>query len=341
MSVRIPYCKDLHFTLFILLAVSLGSPLLFASELPVARAVVAPLDEIHEWSATGGLGGDVYRVDLASAGVLNVEVADLAGQPMTLRLGPIGLDGAPGGAPVAPRVVRPYPQRAVVWARVPGTYLVHVYTDRSSARGRGGGRYRMEVGFAALPSSAALDLTAQATTVSPSDTSDGGSADGTSSGDSSGGTVDEWDDDDVSLTAEPNPQEAGRGATPLFVPVCGLARPDDHGESFPCATAVPLGSRLVGRLERDFATDFDTFSFVLAKPATVRLETRGEPDTHGRLFDASGALVAEDDDGGEGVSFLLLRSLPAGRYFLRVEGVGGAQGPYVLETAVRRDEALR
>lgn len=142
--------------------------------------------------------------------------------------------------------------------------------------------------------------------------------------------VDEWDEDNVSLTSAPGAASVVLPAAHV-VPPCGLGDADDHGDSFACATDLPLGSPVSGELRRAAAPDFDVFSFVLTETGTVRLETRGSTDTHGCLFDALGRRVAEDDDGGEGANFRLLRVLPPGRYFLRVEGFRGAEGAYLLE----------
>jgi hypothetical protein len=200
----------------------------------------------------------------------------------------------------------------VVRVREPGVVLVPVSTQVTAERSDGQTVYRLEVAFAPRVSGLVE------TEPPPPDPDPE--------------PVDEWDEDDVSLTTNLSPAPAAF-AVPGGGGLCASTAEDDHGDNRVCATPLRLGSRVVAELHRAAAPDFDVFSFVLAETATVRLETRGDTDTHGRLFDALGHRVAEDDDGGQGSNFRIVRTLPPGRYFLRVEGYRGAEGPYVLESA--------
>ncbi len=126
------------------------------------------------------------------------------------------------------------------------------------------------------------------------------------------------------------------GAPPgvRFFPVCGLVEPDDHGDSQACASAIELGSRAVAEVSKASVTDLDYFSFTLDRHQTVLIETGGATDTYGRLLDATGEILAADDDSGAGVNFRIVEALCPGRYFVRVEGVGSSEGRYVLATGV-------
>ena len=115
-----------------------------------------------------------------------------------------------------------------------------------------------------------------------------------------------------------------------FYPICGAGQLDDHGDSFACATRVRLGTLAAARLDSE---DFDTFSFRVSKYSEVAIETDGDVDTHGRLFDENGTLLGADDDSGRNANFRLAMTLVPGRYFLRVEGIDASQGPFILTTA--------
>ena len=81
------------------------------------------------------------------------------------------------------------------------------------------------------------------------------------------------------------------------------------------------------------ADDVDYWQFTLTEPGTVTLETetsvaasntigRMVRDTVGRLEDARGAPLAEDDDSGTNLNFQIQEALPAGTYYIRVTGYG-------------------
>jgi hypothetical protein len=112
-----------------------------------------------------------------------------------------------------------------------------------------------------------------------------------------------------------------------FRDACLLGEPDDHGDSFSCATEAALGGSKTGEIA---SSDFDVFAFEVESTTTVSLESSGSTDVSGALFDEDGALVAEDDDSGSGSNFLLSQSLSAGRYYVRVGSSNSAQGSYTL-----------
>ncbi len=110
---------------------------------------------------------------------------------------------------------------------------------------------------------------------------------------------------------------------------------DDYADVAACAAPLHPDRPLVGDLANRWHDDSDVFSFVLEEPATVDLTTHGDTDTLGELRDAAGRILATDDDGGDHRNFRLMRTLPAGRYFVRVQGAGGAEGPYQLSMTSR------
>lgn len=116
-------------------------------------------------------------------------------------------------------------------------------------------------------------------------------------------------------------------------PVCGLAEPDDHGDSLACASSVGLGSTVPAEIHKSSAADIDMFSFVLTKHENVIIESQGGTDTYGQLQDESGVRLAADDDNGSGTNFRIVETLCPGRYFVKVEGVGASEGLYILDLA--------
>jgi hypothetical protein len=113
-----------------------------------------------------------------------------------------------------------------------------------------------------------------------------------------------------------------------LIDLCQLGpSPDDHGDSFACATAMQAGDQPSGSIT---SGDRDVFAFSLESGATVEIESDGGIDTSGQLYDEMGSLLDSDDDGGPGLGFRMSTTLPAGRYFVRVESSNGAAGTYTL-----------
>jgi hypothetical protein len=113
---------------------------------------------------------------------------------------------------------------------------------------------------------------------------------------------------------------------------CVVASGDDHGDSAGCATQLCVGGTLEnGDVGSYTDPDADFFTFYLPSAQTVTVESTGLTDVAAELYDEAGGLVAEDDDNGTGANFLLVESLAAGRYFVRVLGSGTATGSYTVE----------
>jgi len=91
----------------------------------------------------------------------------------------------------------------------------------------------------------------------------------------------------------------------------------------------------------------EVWGLELSASTTVRIDqTSNAFDAYLILQDSTGRLLAEDDDGGEGVNARLIRTLPAGRYRVVATTYSpGATGPYALSvqpsggSAVRLDRA--
>jgi hypothetical protein len=113
-----------------------------------------------------------------------------------------------------------------------------------------------------------------------------------------------------------------------FVDLCQLRpHPDDHGDSFACATDLSIGTPASGAIAPG---DRDVFAFALATAATVSMQSNGAAGTAGQLFDEAGTPVTTTSGSGTGSGFQLSASLPAGRYHLRVENANGSAGAYTV-----------
>ncbi|MCP4660738.1 MAG: hypothetical protein GY856_35500 [bacterium] len=120
---------------------------------------------------------------------------------------------------------------------------------------------------------------------------------------------------------------------PPEVTLYDLCRPDltdDHDDLFACASPVHPDEWVHGEIVNDWTDDYDVFTFYLAEQRTVWFETRGGVDTVGTVYDLRGHRLAAAAGGGVDGNFRLVRTLAPGRYFLRIEGRSGSQGPYSL-----------
>ena len=108
---------------------------------------------------------------------------------------------------------------------------------------------------------------------------------------------------------------------------------DDHGDGFGTATAVSIPSTTGGELEEGGDRDF--FQFEVATAGTLTVETKGDTDTFGTLFDGDEASLETDDDGGADTNFRIEREVGAGTYYVEVEGYSSSvTGAYELELDV-------
>ena len=112
-------------------------------------------------------------------------------------------------------------------------------------------------------------------------------------------------------------------------------RNDDHGDTLVTATRVAMPSATTAALET--ALDVDFFRIDLPALGTVRVQTSGTTDTHGRLLHAGGRYssdLSSNDDGGAGENFLLEETLGSDTYFVEVRGFRGATtGAYDLHVS--------
>ena len=110
---------------------------------------------------------------------------------------------------------------------------------------------------------------------------------------------------------------------------------DDGNDTRFGASDLPLGTAGSGALDRP--DDVDYWRIEVPSRGRVTIESTGGGDTRGRLEDADGNQLAEDDDGGTGGNFRIEADVTAGTYYVRVSGDGSATGDYTLKVEFHGD----
>ena len=66
----------------------------------------------------------------------------------------------------------------------------------------------------------------------------------------------------------------------------------------------------------------------------MTVHTTGSLDTKGQLEDSAGAVLASDDDGGDGYNFRIVHVVSAGTYYIKVEGYDASTtGSYTIHAS--------
>ena len=122
--------------------------------------------------------------------------------------------------------------------------------------------------------------------------------------------------------------------------LCRRGELDDHADAFRCATQLALGravqrTGVAGEIGNGWGDDADVFSFTLDRLQTVTIETAGTVATLDGLYDRYGQRLAASGHDARGASARLVKTLPPGRYFIRIAGAHRADGTYDLAVAAR------
>ena len=107
--------------------------------------------------------------------------------------------------------------------------------------------------------------------------------------------------------------------------------PVDHGDTAATATDMTSGVPLGGVMQS--ATDADYFKIQLSGTMGIVVHTSGALDTVGTLLDGNESTITGNDDshlGAGGKNFFIWSTQPAGAYYVKVTGKGGATGSYAL-----------
>lgn len=107
---------------------------------------------------------------------------------------------------------------------------------------------------------------------------------------------------------------------------CHQGEQDDHHDAWICATPLLADAPVQGQVFNGHGDDLDQFTFLLAEPATVRLELASPADGFRlRIANAAGQAI----EGASGPA-LWQASLPSGRYFVSVDRPDGSSAAYGL-----------
>ena len=115
-----------------------------------------------------------------------------------------------------------------------------------------------------------------------------------------------------------------------------VAPPDDYRADTGTSGSVATGGRVNGEIE--VSEDADWFAIDLAVGDRIVVDLEGSPTGAGTLsdpyltvYDADGAAVLSDDDGGTDFNARLLFDAPyGGRYYIEAAAFGSATGTYTL-----------
>lgn len=108
---------------------------------------------------------------------------------------------------------------------------------------------------------------------------------------------------------------------------------DDHGNNFAGATSIALNSSIPGNI--NYPGDFDYFKFTATIAGTYKIESSGDTDVFGKLYNNNQGFVDESDDDGVGTNFLINAPLLANTtYYVMVRHYDEAEsGPYSLKVS--------
>jgi RHS repeat-associated protein len=92
---------------------------------------------------------------------------------------------------------------------------------------------------------------------------------------------------------------------------------DDHGNNFDNSTQIQVEDTVYGNMES--SNDIDMFKFTPAVTGTYTIESSGNTDVYGYLYNNAQNYIAGNDNGGVGKNFYFVSTLTAGEtYYLRI-----------------------
>lgn len=285
----------------------------------------------------GGDESDVFAVEVPEAGIVSVELVVAVSAPAEPKLALVDSvcrgtgrewpEISSGSEHYGLTILARSVSRLLLAVREPGTYLFRVAAQDPLLPL---GSYRFTTGFVALDL-AIFDFQSspeeEVIQIEPK-------------GDPDDEVIEIDPDSDlwyeVPLLTVPLGKSRGDGRG-----LCRAAEIDDHADTFICATRLMPGQEVAGEIGNCWGDDVDVFYLILeGSPEetlwTLSVETMGDADTFGGLYDRHGHRLATDDDGGHGGNFRVVKALAPGLYFVRVEGGHSAEAAYALRVAASR-----
>ena len=123
----------------------------------------------------------------------------------------------------------------------------------------------------------------------------------------------------------------------LLLDTCHTVHQGELRDGFSVDGALAQGDCTSRLRENSYA---DRYEFTLAEPRTVQIDLRSRPnDSYLHLFDATGVVVARNDDDGGALDSRIAKLLPAGTYLIEATTVAPNDvGGYTLEVRPIADE---
>lgn len=111
---------------------------------------------------------------------------------------------------------------------------------------------------------------------------------------------------------------------------------DDYGDSFDTAVPVQIGTEKPANI--DYIGDYDYFIFTAPMNGSYTIESTGNTDTYGYLYDDSHNIIQSNDDYNGG-NFGISQNLVAGKkYYVAVRAYGSGTGKYNLLVTVQENQ---
>lgn len=112
--------------------------------------------------------------------------------------------------------------------------------------------------------------------------------------------------------------------------LCRLSQADDFGDVFTCATLLAPESSVTGSIRNDWRDDQDVFVVAVKDWTTLLIEVKGDFALLAALYDRHGQRLAPSRHQDGDSDLTLVETFAPGIYFLRIDGLGGAEGSYSL-----------
>lgn len=112
---------------------------------------------------------------------------------------------------------------------------------------------------------------------------------------------------------------------------------DDHGSNFDSATLIDVGEEVTGNIES--SGDNDYFMFVPSNDGMYTIESLGDSDVYGYLYNSMQGYIKDSNNNGLGNNFYMVSYLKAGQtYYIRVYNYRGGTGEYRVKVTEAADD---
>ncbi|MCP3964587.1 MAG: hypothetical protein GY719_42705 [bacterium] len=309
-----------------------GLLLLAAGNAPAeARSLCSASDELalnttHRSPWGAGASRDCYRLSIPAPGILTLDVSAPSSPEAEPRLDFLGESAPEGQGAGRYRLLEQRPRGVIVEVEAPGTFFLTVASEDPEQPLAG---YKLRNAFVGedIATPAGIVFCDPVLPESP------GGEDSFTPRRFDEGTalltkaVDDDEDDEVwELSLGPDHPALRRLVS------CGLGEVDDHGDTALCATLLAVDGSAAGTLGNAVGDDEDFFTFDLDRQRTVEIKVLEAAAGHVSLYNIQGLRLGASSASAPAAR--LVRTLPPGRYYLRVQSLWGSEEAYVLSLEV-------